>query len=114
MRLHIRNRGIEVTEQVWRSITERLNTDFEPLAPFVSEVWVYLHDVNGPRGGGMNCRIVAHVPGTGEAVVESTGMDLRTAVKHASERVWFTLQRQLQRKLTLRRRSRRRAENSLA
>ena len=73
MRLEIRSRGVEVSERLKDHVEERLRLALGRLARYVGEVWVYLRDVNGPRGGKDKlCRVVMEVPRNGRVVVPLT------------------------------------------
>lgn len=88
MRVEIRRRQLELSDGLRAHIERQLRTDLGRFAGQVAWVWVYLGDVNGPRGGeDKRCRIVVHFArGGGRAVASGIGTDPYAAVTQASDR----------------------------
>src|SRR5437764_13261386 len=108
MRLEIRRRGVEVTEELRAHIAERLRLALGRFAGYVGEVRVYLRDVNGHRGGADKvCRVVVEVPRYGQVVVSGADADVSAAITRTASRAGFALRRHLKRRLARRRRPRR-------
>jgi hypothetical protein len=107
MQMHIRKRGVEVNEKLRVSLKERLRASLGRFARYIREVWVYLWEVNDPRGSaGLNCRIVVHVPSDGRVVVTGRDAEIDSVIHRTTARAWFAVRRHLKRKLALRRRPR--------
>jgi ribosome-associated translation inhibitor RaiA len=103
MRLEIRRRGLKVSEELRSHIEERLRLALARFARYVSEVWVYLRAVNGPRGVARKCRVVVRLPPAGRVVVVGSEADGLAAVKSSADRAKFAVRRHLKRRLARRR-----------
>lgn len=103
MRLEIRQRGIEVTEELRLHVRERLQLALGRFARSIDRVWVYLRDVNGPRGGlSKKCRIVAELPRRCRVVVTGLDADIFTAIARTASRTRFAVRRRVKRRLARR------------
>ncbi len=108
MRLELRRRSVEVTEELRAHIAERLRLALGRFVGYVGEVRVYLRDVNGPRGGAdKECRIVVELPRYGRVVVAGAGADLSAAIIRTASRAGFAVRRRVKRRLARRRPPRR-------
>jgi putative sigma-54 modulation protein len=109
MRLEIRHQGVEVTDGLRDSISERFKLALGRFARSIAGLRVYLRDVNGPRGGtDKECRVVAEVPRDGRVVVTGAAADVTTAVARTAYRAGYAVRSHLKRRLARRRPSRRR------
>jgi putative sigma-54 modulation protein len=105
MRLQIRSRGIEVTEELRDHVGERVEQSLGRFVRHVGLVRVYLRDLNGPRGGvDKKCTIVVEVPQDGRVVVSGRDAVVHAAIAETSSRAAFAVKRHLKRRLTRRRR----------
>jgi putative sigma-54 modulation protein len=108
MRLEIRRSGVKVTEGLRAHIVERLRLALGRFARYIGEVWVYLRDVNGPRGGtDKECRIVVEVPHAGRVVVTGADAEIYAAITRTAGRAGFAVRRHVKRRLARRRPPRR-------
>jgi ribosome-associated translation inhibitor RaiA len=108
MRLEIRRRGVEVTEELRDHLKERLRLALGRFARRMTSVRVYLRDVNGPRGGvDKTCRIVVELPPRGRVIVTGTDADIRAAITGTASRAGFAVKRHVKRRRARRRPPRR-------
>jgi putative sigma-54 modulation protein len=108
MRVEIRRRRLEITDGLLTHIERRLRTALRRFARRVGSVWVYLRDVNGPRGGAdKRCRIVIDLRPGGRAVTTGAGPDPYAVVARTAARSARTVKRHLKRGVGRRRRPRR-------
>jgi ribosome-associated translation inhibitor RaiA len=99
MKVEIRHRGVNVGEKQKSLIKRRLARVFGRFARHVGQTWVYLRDVNGPRGGpDLECRVVVDLPPRARAVVASLDRDIGAAVSLAAHRLRGALRRHVQRR----------------
>lgn len=113
MRLEIRQRGMKVTEELRVHVRERLRLALGRFARSINQVWVYLRDVNGPRGGlNKKCRIVVEVPRRGRVVVTGMDTDIFAAITRTANRARFAVRRNIKQRLARRRPPRRPAYGS--
>lgn len=104
MRLDIRQRGIEITEDVRNHVRHRIELALRRFARSVERVRVYLHDVNGPRGGmGKRCQIAVELPRRRRVVVSGLAPDIFTAITGTASRTKFAVRRRIKQRLTRRR-----------
>lgn len=98
MRLEIRRRRLELSDGLRAHIEQRLRAALGRFARQVAQVWVYLRDVNGPRGGEDKCcRIVVHLARGGRAVAGGTGADPYAVVARTAARSARVVKRHFQR-----------------
>lgn len=108
MRLEIRQRGMKVTEELRVHIQERVELALSRFLRSIDRVWVYLRDVNGPRGGlSKMCRIVVELPRRGRVVVTGMDSDVYAAITRTANRAKFAVRRHVKQRLARRRPSRR-------
>lgn len=108
MRLEIRRRGVEVTEDLRTHLEERLSLALGHFDSHVEVVRVYLRDVNGPRGGlDKQCRIVVALNRRGRVVVTGMDTDIAAAVNSAATRAGVAVKRHVKRGRARRRPTRR-------
>jgi ribosome-associated translation inhibitor RaiA len=87
MRLSIRARGLELSDELRDHVTRRLSFALARVSPLLRRVDVTLEDVNGPKGGiDKVCRVRARGPGLREIVVEERHSDVMAAVDVAASR----------------------------
>ncbi len=104
MRVEIRRRRLEMSDGLRDHIDQQLRAGVGRFEGQVAWVWVYLRDVNGPRGGvDKRCRIVVHFArGGGRAVASGVGTDPYAAVTQAADRVARIVKRRVQRPIARR------------
>jgi ribosome-associated translation inhibitor RaiA len=108
MRLEIRRRGMKATEELRVHVQERLQVALDRFARSIDQVWVYLRDVNGPRGGlSKKCRIVVELPRRGRVVVTGVDTDIFAAITRTASRAKFAVRRRSKQRLARRRSPRR-------
>lgn len=104
MRLEIRQRGRKVTDELRVHVRERLQLALGRFARSIAQVWVYLRDVNGPRGGlSKKCRIVVELPRRGRVVVTGVDTDIFAAITRTASRTRFAVRRNVKQRLARRR-----------
>jgi hypothetical protein len=70
MEFSIRARSIELTDPLRELVTKRIQLALDTFGDRVKESWVYLMDLNGPKGGvDKLCQVGVHVRGVGDIVV---------------------------------------------
>ena len=98
MRLEIRRRDVEITEDLRTYLEERLWLALGHFDSHVKVVRAYLRDVNGPRGGlDKLCRIVVELDRRGRVVVTGMDTDIRAAVGVAAIRAGVAVKRHVKR-----------------
>jgi ribosome-associated translation inhibitor RaiA len=106
MRLAIRSRGLELTDELRDHVTRRLSFTLSRISDRLRRVDVTVADINGPKGGvDKICRVRILGPGLGELVIEERDSDITVAVDVAASRA----ARSVLRALDLRRLSGRRS-----
>ena len=87
MRLTIKARGIELTEELQTFITRRVHFAMSRMVDVVRRVDVNVIDVNGPRGGvDKLCRVRVHGLGLPEIIIEERDAQTESAVATATAR----------------------------
>ena len=67
MELSIRTRDVELTDALREQITRRLEFAFDTFEDHIEDAFVYLIDLNGPKGGvDKLCQIIVRARGLGE------------------------------------------------
>lgn len=104
MRLEIRQRGMNITEELRVHVWDRLQLALGRFARAIDRVWVYLRDVNGPRGGlSKKCRIVVELPRRGRVIVTGMDTDIFAAITRTASRAKFAVRRRIKQRLARRR-----------
>ncbi len=99
MRFTVHAHRIELTDELYRLIDNRLHFALSRLEPHIGHVHVYLRDEDGPRGGvAERCRLRTHLADK-ELIVERTHSDIRSAISAASDRLGDAARRTLARQL---------------
>ena len=98
MRVEIRGRRIEVTDQLRAHGERSLAFALARFGMRIESVTVYLVDVDGPRGGvDKCCRIDVKLRPAGRVFVEEAASGLHTALDRAAGRVGRSVGRKLRR-----------------
>jgi ribosome-associated translation inhibitor RaiA len=106
MKLELRTRGVELTEQLRNHVELRLRFALTRFGERLSRVYVLIADVNGPKGGrDIQCKVRAELASHGEVLIREVNEDPFAAVARATDRAAFAVSRQLKR-ITARRRGR--------
>jgi ribosome-associated translation inhibitor RaiA len=104
MRLEIRRRGVQVTEELRTYLKNRLRLELARFDRRIDSVRVYLREVNGSRGGlGKKCRIVVELRPRDRVIVTGTDADIRAAITATAKRAGFTVKRHVKRRRARRR-----------
>ena len=106
MKLEMRGKGIELTDELKAHIERRFRFALTRFGSALRRVRVHLTDINGPKGGlDVRCRVRVDHRGVGQLVIQETNEDPFAAVVRATERAAHSLTRRLGR-LHARRRGR--------
>ena len=90
MELSIRARSIELTDPLRELVTKRIQLAVDTFGDRVKERWVYLMDLNGPKGGvDKLCQVGVHVRGVGDIVVRESGSTVPAALSRAARRLKY-------------------------
>ncbi len=104
MRLEVRRRGVEITEELRAHLGERLRRALGRLTRHIDRVRVYLRDTNGPRGGlGMRCRMVVELSARRRVVVAGTDTAVSGAIARTARRAGLAVKRHVGRRRAHRR-----------
>ena len=96
MRVDIKTRGIDLTDDQREHAERRLEFALDRAHHDISNVTVRLSDINGRRGGfDKRCQIQIPLPHHRGVVIEETDSDLYVAIHRAASRAGNTLGRQL-------------------
>ncbi|NDC64778.1 MAG: HPF/RaiA family ribosome-associated protein [Planctomycetia bacterium] len=91
--------GVRLPEGLAVRLGERLGFALERFAPRIERVVVFLHDLNGPRGGiDKACRIVVKIRGCGMVTAGVVDPDWWVAVDRATTRIGHTVSRTIERR----------------
>jgi ribosome-associated translation inhibitor RaiA len=108
MRLVIRQRGVNITEELRTYLKDRLRLGLGRFARRIDGVRVYLRDMSGPHGSrGKKCRIVVEMPPRGRVIITEVDADILAAIAGAANRAGFAVKRHLNRRRAERRPPRR-------
>jgi putative sigma-54 modulation protein len=92
MELSIRTRDIELTDALRERITHRLELALDTFKDHVEDAFVYLMDLNGPKGGvDKLCQITVRARRIGELAVRETGTTFQAALNRAARRLKYRL-----------------------
>jgi ribosome-associated translation inhibitor RaiA len=88
----IRTRDVELTEALREQITRRLEFALDTFEHHVEDTFVYLMDLNGPKGGvDKLCQINIRARPIGELAVRETGTTVQAALNRAARRLKYRL-----------------------
>jgi hypothetical protein len=103
-----RTRGIPLTEPLQNVARGCIAVALGRLAPRVRRVFVWLEDLNGPRGGrDRRCRIDVHLTSGGRVVVSDVAATEYQAIGRAASRMRIAIDRRIKKRRTRRRSTRR-------
>ncbi|RPI85133.1 MAG: HPF/RaiA family ribosome-associated protein [Planctomycetaceae bacterium] len=86
-------------------VHRRLGFALDRFSDRVFSVRLFLHDMNGPRGGrDMLCRVVARIRGVREVVIEDVDQELDPLLNRVADRLCASVARRLERRRSTRRR----------
>ena len=98
MRLDLRTKHVELTEDLRNHVDRRLRFALTRFGSRIRRLSVGLTDVNGPKGGvDIQCRVQADLASGETLVVREVRADPFTAVAGASERIAHSITRRLDR-----------------
>ncbi|HBH52020.1 MAG TPA: 30S ribosomal protein S30 [Planctomycetaceae bacterium] len=99
MRVEVRSSGRVFDSELTPRVEKRLGFELDRFDRQVSSVEAHLKDINGPKGGDdLVCKLIAHVRGLPEVVIEETASDVGTAIDRAAHRLGYTIARRLQKR----------------
>ena len=105
----VQTRGLGATKSLHSAVGRILSGTFDRFAPRIRSVQVWLEDVNGPRGGMDNrCRIDVEMRPRGRFTVSAVANNEYAATAEAAIRARETMDRQIKRARSRRRRLTRR------
>jgi ribosome-associated translation inhibitor RaiA len=111
MELSIRTRDVELTDNLREQIERRLEFALDAFRDHIQDVFVYLMDLNGPKGGvDKLAQITIRVSRIGELAVRETGTTTSAALNRAARRLKYRLAEALRADETLSRESIRTAQ----
>lgn len=88
--------GLPSSSELRQLISNKISKSMSHCSKRVSAIHVYLRDENGPKKGiDKSCRVVVHLTGTSQVVVEDRCHDLGVLLSRVSSRVRQTLDRRL-------------------
>ena len=92
MELSIRTRDVELTDALREGITRRLEFALDTFEDHIQDVFVYLMDLNGPKGGvDKLCQITVRTSRIGDLAVRETGTTIPAVLNRAARRVKYRL-----------------------
>lgn len=111
MKLSIRTRDIELTDELREHVERRLERALDTFRDHVQDAHVYLMDLNGPKGGvDKLAQITVRVSRIGDVAVRDTGTTTSAALSRAARRLKYVLGEALRSEDTISRESIRTAE----
>lgn len=103
MKVLLRPRGIEWSDELQKLVERSIAFAVDRYSSRVTQITVYLADVNGPRGGvDKQCQISAELRGSMPVHILEKGDDLLAAVNRAARRLSYRVGRTIQRPKTAR------------
>jgi len=103
MKVLLRPRGIEWSDELQKLVERSIAFAVDRYSSRVTQITVYLADVNGPRGGvDKQCQISAELRGIMPVHILEKGDDLLAAVNRAARRLSYRVGRTIQRPKTAR------------
>ncbi|MFN9371389.1 MAG: HPF/RaiA family ribosome-associated protein [Planctomycetaceae bacterium] len=99
MRVEVRSSGRVFDSELTPRVEKRLGFELDRFDRQVSHVEAHLKDVNGPKGGDdLVIKLIAHVRGLPEIIVEETADDVGAVIDKAAHRLGYTIARRLQKR----------------
>jgi ribosome-associated translation inhibitor RaiA len=90
MELSIRTRDVKLTDALKEQITGRLEFALDAFQHHIEDVFVYLMDLNGPKGGvDKLCQITVRARRIGDVAVRETGTTFQAALNRAARRLKY-------------------------
>jgi ribosomal subunit interface protein len=103
MNIQITGRNVRIDATLKQFVERRLEYSIGRFAKRITDVYVRLADVNGPRGGlDQHCRLTIHLHPRGEILVEDRTADMESAITQAASRAGQVVRRELERRRTAR------------
>ena len=95
---HLKDKGVRRPADLPDRIERRLRFALVRFGSRIDKVFVFLHDLNGPKGGiDKLCRILVKTRGCGVVVASVPDSDWYTAVDRATTRIGQTVARHVER-----------------
>jgi putative sigma-54 modulation protein len=92
MKLSIRTRAIEATEELQELVARRIQFALDTFKDRIEAASVYLIDLNGPRRGvDKLCQITVRVHGVGDLLVLEKGRTVAGALSRAAGRLKYRI-----------------------
>lgn len=98
MKISVRPRDIELSDELQKQVERSVAFAVDRHSTQVTQVSVYLADLNGPRGGvDKLCQITADLKGSTPVLILEKGDDLLATVNRAVRRLGYRIGRRVQR-----------------
>lgn len=95
MEVQIKAKGLPAAKNLRNHAARRVRSALERFGHVIQSVTVRMSDINGPRGGADKlCRIVIQMKSR-SVVMEELGSDMRRVVDRLSDRVQYSVSRQM-------------------
>ena len=95
MEIQIKTSGLPAAKKLRAHASDRIGATLNRFGHIVQSVSVRLSDINGPRGGADKlCRIVIQMKNR-SVVMEELGSDMRRVIDRLSDRVQYSVSRQM-------------------
>jgi len=95
MEVQIKAKGLPAAKNLRNHAARRVRSALERFGHAIQSVTVRMSDINGPRGGADKlCRIVIQMKNR-SVVMEELGSDMRRVVDRLSDRVQYSVSRQM-------------------
>jgi putative sigma-54 modulation protein len=92
MELPIRTRSIELTDELRDLVSKRMQMALDTFGDRIEGTFVYLTDLNGPRGGvDKLCQLTIRAHRVGDVVVRETGATFAVALSRAARRAKYRM-----------------------
>ncbi|MCC7155466.1 MAG: hypothetical protein IT161_12905 [Bryobacterales bacterium] len=102
MNISVRTRDIVLSDELEKQIERSIAFAVDRHSSRVTQVSVYLADLNGPRGGvDKLCQITAELKGSIPVLILERGDDLVATVSRAAKRLGYRIGRRVQRVRTV-------------
>ena len=97
MELSVRTRSIELTDELRDLVSKRMQLSLDTFGDRIDDTFVYLIDLNGPRGGvDKLCQITVRAHGVGDVVVREAAATVIAALNRAARRAKYRVSESLQ------------------
>ena len=96
MKLLIRTRDFELTDEIRDRFTRRVELALDAYASHIEDIQIYVMDLNGPKGGvDKLCQLAVRTRQSGELALREVATTFDAALSRASRRMKHRLSRTL-------------------